>query len=173
MYSIVCNTTNASNADISMNFKPDNSCVLSFDKSEKIFTNINKLSSELNNITGDYLKVGSINLDDTNNYIVFNNVYNTKPCNITFSSSNSFKPGVILNFGDNKAEFFDFTIEKEISKLGFNYNIPDNVKVVNVYNKSLSLELTVENQPLVLQYFDNRGKLICDILDLKFCIWNK
>ena len=42
LYSIVCNTTNASNADISMNFKPDNSCVLSFDKSEKIFTNINR-----------------------------------------------------------------------------------------------------------------------------------
>lgn len=153
----LCCTADASTTDISMDFKSNNSCLLKFGETENFFNTINELSNKLNSITGDYLSVDSIILD--NNNIVFNGVYNIKPCNITFSSSNSFKPGLILQFGNNSASFINFTIGNEISRLGFNYNIPYKVKVINMFNKSSSVTLTTENQPIALQYLRNNGEL--------------
>ncbi|MBR1943950.1 MAG: hypothetical protein IJ848_00565 [Alphaproteobacteria bacterium] len=161
----ICTKTDASNIasnnspDISMNFRKDGSFFIKRGTTEKLFSSVNKLSDELNSITGEYFCVSSVELDNKDNNIVFNNVYNTKPCNITFSSSDEFKPGVVLSFGDNSANFQTFTLEKEISRLGFNYNIPNTVTIKHFVHLASSTDVINCNQPLILRSFNITGRL--------------
>ena len=132
--SVLIDHSNASTTDISMDFKQDGSCLVKY-TTEKVFNNINELSSGLNSITGDYFSVNSMKLD--NNNVVFNGICNTKLCNITFSSSDSFKPGVVLNFGDNGANISKLSINRDVSYLDISCDAQEKVKIGNIDIKSV------------------------------------
>lgn len=154
---------NASNIDVSIHLKENGSCLVKCGKNEKLFSNINELSSSLNDFTGDYLNISSVNTINNiynneirnnknklynpvlNNYtiktvdtgIVFNGIQNKMPCNISLDSSfieNERGPGIIFNCSSSGAIFPHVYVKPNILLFLINGNLSNNVSVGTIHS---------------------------------------
>ena len=168
---------NASNIDVSIYLKEDGSCSVKCGQNEKLFSNINELSSSLNDFTGDYLNISSVNTIDNiynneiknnknrlynpvlnsytiksvDNEIVFNGIQNKMPCNISLESGfirSEIGPGIIFNCSSNGASFPHVYVNPNISLFLINGNLFNNLMVI--YLIMLVLEQYIRLRRLIV-----------------------
>lgn len=154
---------NASNIDVSICLENDGSCLVKCGQNEKLFSNINELSSSLNYFTGDYLNISSVNTIDNiynneiknnknrlynpvlnsytiksvDNEIVFNGIQNKIPCNISLKSNfikNELGPRIIFNCSSNGASFPHVYVKTNILLFLINGNSSNNVSVGTIHS---------------------------------------
>ena len=113
---------NYSNAQVNIEVKSNGEYLVECNGQSKSFKNTTELYNGLNNFTGNYFRVNSINLDAEHiNTVVFNGIYNTSPCILLIKGNAEVKPNINLYFS-NHANFNEI-IGRDFSSFSF---IPNN-----------------------------------------------
>lgn len=126
-----------SNASVTCFFMSNGKCSVECDGIKKHFNNIEELSNNINNITGEYFTVNYIKSIDEINTILFHNFSNTSNSNykLLIQGGLDFNPCIALNYENNQVDvpninLNNITVLQIYSKL---YKYPRTFKINDQY----------------------------------------
>ena len=110
--------TSESKAQVNIEIKSSGDYSVECNGQSKLFKNTTELSNGLNDFTGNYFRVNSVNLDSEHiNTVVFNGINNTFPCTLLIKGNVEIKPNIELLFGNNA--HFNELIGRDFNSFSF------------------------------------------------------
>lgn len=144
--------SNINSREICLEFGQNDNYKITCCDNSKSFTSLSDFSKELNGgITGNLFK--STSIEKNGDTLIFNDISNSEPCNLTLKSVNTFRPRVFFNFGDNKAHFLNLIVDNSIDFFSIDYDSSDNVKIDRLQIESSSTKFRSNSKQVNLNSF--------------------